>query len=350
MRQMAIDLEQHQAYMRRAIELAQLGLGSVSPNPTVGCVIVKEGKIIGEGWHRKYGEAHAEVNAVNAVKNHRDLKGATVYVTLEPCSHHGNTPPCAELLVTSQVGEVVVAVEDPNPLVSGKGLELLKKAGISVQTGLLAEEASWMNRRFLSAMKENRPYVILKWAQTMDGFMARENHDSKWISNASSRKLVHKWRTEEDAIVVGSNTVVYDNPQLTAREWPGKNPLRIILDPGDELDGNYNVLDGSTPTIVYTTSHREAKHNLEWVKVDMHNYLPDLLADLQSRKIRSVIIEGGAKTLASFIELNLWDEARVFYAPTTFTRGIAAPVCGGDIIGKEDVDGDTLIIYKRTDG
>jgi diaminohydroxyphosphoribosylaminopyrimidine deaminase / 5-amino-6-(5-phosphoribosylamino)uracil reductase len=348
MRQTAFDLEQHLVYMRRAIELAQLGLGNVSPNPLVGCVIVKDGKVIGEGWHRQYGEAHAEVNAVNAVKDTEQLKGAAVYVTLEPCSHFGKTPPCADLLISKQVGEVVVAVEDPNPQVSGKGISRLRDAGIKVQVGLMAEEASWINRRFLTAMRLHRPYIILKWAQTMDGFVARENHDSKWISNSYSRKLVHKWRTEEDAILVGSNTVVYDDPQLTARDWPGKSPVRIVLDPGDELDGNYHVLDGSVSTLIYTTSSESMGANLELVKVDAHHYLPEVVADLQRRNIRSVIIEGGARTLESFIEMNLWDEARVFYAPTTFTKGIKAPACGGEIIDKQDIQGDTLITYKRS--
>jgi len=347
MRQMAIDLEQHQVFMRRAIELAQLGLGSVSPNPLVGCVIVKDGLVIGEGWHRKYGEGHAEVNAVNAVKHAEQLKGATVYVTLEPCSHFGKTPPCADLLIEKKVAEVIVAVEDPNPQVAGQGIARLKQAGIEVQVGLLAEEAECMNRRFLTAMRDHRPYIILKWAQTMDGFVARENHDSKWISNAYSRKLVHKWRTEEDSILVGSNTVVYDDPQLTARDWPGNNPVRVVLDPGDELDGNYHVLDGSVSTIIYTTIQESLEANLELVKVDAHHYLSEVLADLHRKNIRSVIIEGGAKTLESFIEMNLWDEARVFYAPTTFTTGIKAPVCGGTILSKEDILGDTLIIYTR---
>ncbi len=347
MRQTVIDLELHQVFMKRAIELAELGLGNTSPNPLVGCVITRNNLVIGEGWHRKYGEGHAEVNAVESVKDPSQLQGATVYVTLEPCSHFGKTPPCADLLIEKKVGEVFIAVEDPNPQVAGKGIAKLKQAGIKVQVGLLADEASWMNRRFLTAMREHRPFIMLKWAQTMDGFVARENHDSKWISNAYSRKLVHKWRTEEDAILVGSNTVVYDNPQLTARDWPGKNPVRIVLDPGNELDGSYHVLDGSVPTIIYTTIEESLEANLELVKVDLHHFLPEVLADLQRRSIRSVIVEGGAKTLESFIEMSLWDEARVFYAATTFTKGIKAPVCGGKILSKEDILGDTLIVYTK---
>lgn len=336
--------------MQRAIELAPLGLGSVSPNPLVGCVIVKDGRIIGEGWHRIFGEAHAEVNALRSVEDPADLAGATVYVTLEPCSHTGKTPPCADLLIEKKVAEVVLAVEDPNPLVNGKGVEKLRKSGMSVTVGVMAEEAAWMNRRFLTAIKKNRPFVLLKWAQTMDGFIAKENHDSKWISNSYSRKLAHKFRTEEDAILVGSNTVVYDDPQLTARDWVGRNPVRIILDPGDELDGKYNVLDGTVPTLVYTTSNEAKRPNLEHVKVPLHDYLPEVLKDLHSRKIQSVMVEGGAKTLQTFVDLNLWDEARVFYAPVTFGKGIAAPACGGEITGKEDIQGDILMTYRNTNG
>ncbi len=330
--------------------MAQLGLGSVSPNPMVGCVIVKDGKIIGEGWHRKYGEAHAEVNAINSVKEAGAIAGATVYVTLEPCAHFGKTPPCADLLVEKKVGEVVVAVVDPNPLVKGGGLEKLKKAGIKVTAGGMAEEAGWMNRRFLTFIENKRPYIILKWAQTMDGFMARENHDSKWISNAHSRKLVHKWRSEEDAILVGCNTVVYDNPNLTTRDWVGKNPVRIVLDPGNELDGNYNLLDGKVPTIVYTTSCEASKVNLEHVKLDSHGYIQNVLGNLRERNIQSVIVEGGSKTLQSFIDLNLWDEARVFYAPVSFGAGIEAPKCKGTVIDREEIFEDILITYRRDNG
>lgn len=333
--------------MQRALELARLGLGAVSPNPMVGCVIVKDDRVIGEGWHQKYGEAHAEVNAVNSVANKEDLEGATVYVTLEPCAHFGKTPPCADLLAESKVGEVIVAVEDPNPLVHGKGLERLKKEGINVTIACMEAEAAWMNRRFLTFVREKRPYIVLKWAQTMDGFIARENHDSKWISNIHSRKVVHKWRSEEDAILVGSNTVAYDDPRLTTRDWPGRNPVRIALDPGNELDGNYHLLDGTVPTLIYTTSYDCSAENLQHVKVASHRYLTEVLADLCEKKIQSVIVEGGAKTLESFIAANLWDEARVFYAPVSFGTGIKAPVSGGELIGKEEIFEDILMTYKR---
>ncbi|MEQ9412696.1 MAG: bifunctional diaminohydroxyphosphoribosylaminopyrimidine deaminase/5-amino-6-(5-phosphoribosylamino)uracil reductase RibD, partial [Cyclobacteriaceae bacterium] len=214
-------------YMLRAMELAKNGIGHVSPNPLVGCVIVYEGKIIGEGWHGKYGEAHAEVNAVNAVADKSILNGAAVYVNLEPCAHTGKTPPCADLLVKHKVKRVVIANVDPNPLVAGKGIAKLKDAGVEVLTGVLEEAGRELNKRFFTFLKHKRPFVILKWAQTSDGFIARENFDSKWISNEYSRKLVHKWRTEEDSILVGYNTALYDNPKLTARDWTGRNPVRI---------------------------------------------------------------------------------------------------------------------------
>ena len=214
-------------YMHRALELARNGAGKVSPNPMVGCVIVHNGTIIGEGWHQQFGGPHAEPNAIAAVNNQELLKDATLYVTLEPCAHFGKTPPCAHLIIEKQIPRVVVCNLDPNPLVAGKGIKLLKDAGIEVKTGILAQEGAFLNRRFFTYINHKRPFIILKWAETADGFVARENYDSKWISNALSRKLVHKWRTEEDAILVGKNTALYDNPQLTSRDWEGKNPISV---------------------------------------------------------------------------------------------------------------------------
>jgi diaminohydroxyphosphoribosylaminopyrimidine deaminase/5-amino-6-(5-phosphoribosylamino)uracil reductase len=216
--------------MSRALELARLGFGKVSPNPMVGCIIVCEGKIIGEGFHQQYGGPHAEVNAIHSVKDKTLLKQSTVYVTLEPCAHYGKTPPCAKLLVEHLVKKVIISNVDPNPLVSGKGIEILRSAGIEVETGLLEQEGLELNKRFFKSIRENAPYIILKWAQTADGFIARDDFDSKWISNKISRKLVHKWRSEEDAILVGKNTAKYDNPTLNVRDWVGKDPLRIVID------------------------------------------------------------------------------------------------------------------------
>ncbi len=334
--------------MERAFELARLGMAGASPNPMVGCIIVHNGEIIGEGFHQVAGGPHAEVNAINDVDNKDLLKDATVYVTLEPCSHHGKTPPCANLLAQHQVKKVVIANVDPNPLVAGKGIDILRKAGIKAETGIMVSEGLSLNKRFFKAIQQGLPYIILKWAQTADGYIARENFDSKWISNKYSRKLVHKWRAEEDSILVGKNTAMYDNPSLNVRQWPGKNPLRIVLDPKLELDSYLNVFDGSITTICYNTVKTEVKSNLEFVQLSKSDFIPSLLADLHKREVRSILVEGGAATLSTFIELGLWDEARVFTAPTCFGAGIKTPQLKNAVFdGKEEIMGDTLTYFKR---
>ncbi len=312
-------------YMQRALELAELGRGNVSPNPMVGCVLVKDDRIIGEGYHQKYGEAHAEVNAVNSVLDQNSIIGSTAYVTLEPCAHFGKTPPCANLLVEKKVGKVVIAATDSNPLVGGKGIQILKDAGIEVETGVLEKEARWQNRRFFSQIEKNRPYVILKWAQTQDGFVARNDFSSKWISNSSSRQLVHKWRAEEDAILVGKNTAKYDDPALNVRDWVGKNPVRLVIDSKLELPQDLKLFDQAVPTICYNTIKSEEKGNLEFVKFKSGFSIQQILDDLQKRKIQSLIVEGGTYLLQKFLESELWDEARVFTSQNKFGEGIAAP-------------------------
>ncbi|WP_421875026.1 bifunctional diaminohydroxyphosphoribosylaminopyrimidine deaminase/5-amino-6-(5-phosphoribosylamino)uracil reductase RibD [Marinoscillum sp.] len=338
-----------QQFMQRALDLATLGMGQVSPNPMVGCVIVHNEQIIGEGYHRAYGGPHAEVNAVADVTDKELLKESTVYVTLEPCSHFGKTPPCADLLVRHQVKKVVVCNEDPNPLVSGTGIKKLRDSGIEVEVGILANKGDELNKRFFTSFIKKRPYVILKWAQTADGFVARENFDSKWISNQYSRQLVHKWRSEEDAILVGKNTALYDNPALTTRDWDGKNPIRIILDRKLELNPELNLFDGRVKTLVFTEATGQSKENLEYIQVDQMT--PGvILAELHKHNITSVIVEGGSQTLQSFIAANLWDEARVFISQNTFVTGIAAPTIKGELITEQDVLEDQLYIYKNSNG
>ena len=334
-------------YMRRAIELAKLGLGTTSPNPLVGCVIVKDGKIIGEGYHREYGKAHAEVNAVNSVANAQDLKGATVYVTLEPCSHFGKTPPCADMLVRHQVGKVVMAAVDPHPKVNGAGIRRLQDHGIKVEIGLLEADYRLVNRRFFTSLQKHRPFVILKWAQTADGFMARENYDSKWISNPLSRQLVHKWRAEEDAILVGKNTAIYDNPSLTVREWKGRNPKRILIDFNLKVPETHHLFDTEAPTLIFNKQEAKVRNHLEWILVSDTDDEVQLLRQLHARKITSLIVEGGAKTLEGFINKGLWDEARIFESSQTFGAGIAAPEIEGNLIDQKDVDGDVLKILSN---
>lgn len=331
--------------MRRSLELAELGKGSVSPNPMVGCVIVYEGKIIGEGYHQHYGGPHAEVNAVNSVADQNLLKESEVFVTLEPCAHWGKTPPCANLLVEKGVKKVIIAAVDSNPLVGGKGIEILKNAGIEVESRILEQEARWQNRRFFTQIEKKRPYVILKWAQTLDGFVARENFSSKWISSSKSRQLVHKWRVEEDSILVGKNTAQYDNPTLNVRDWVGKNPIRIVLDSLLELPGNLNLFDKSIPTLCFNTIKSESQENLEWIKMNPGFSVKEILEELQSRKIQSLLVEGGSQVLKNFIQSELWDEARVFTSKTTFERGILAPVLNQNPVETISLDQDRLDIY-----
>ena len=336
-------------FMRRALELARLGMGYVSPNPLVGCVIVHDNKIIGEGWHKKYGEAHAEVNAVQSMEDKSLLPECVVYVSLEPCSHTGKTPPCADMLITHNVKKVVIANSDPNPLVAGGGIKKLRAAGIEVVTDVLAAEGRYLNRRFFTSMQRHRPYVILKWAQTADGFIARENYDSKWISNEYSRRLVHKWRAEEDAVLVGTNTAHYDDPQLNVRDWTGRNPVRVVIDRSLKLEATCKLFDGTQETICYNLKKDEVHETLTFVRLSEPFTVEDVLQDLHRRRIQSILVEGGTQLLNSFINGNLWDEARVFLSACTFTQGIQAPDVAGNLISQESVMNDRLQIYTSHD-
>lgn len=333
-------------FMRRAMELAERGRGSVSPNPLVGSVIVHEDRIIGEGWHQLYGGPHAEVNAVRSVRDLPLLTRSTVYVTLEPCAHFGKTPPCADMLVRERVQRVVIANVDPNPLVAGKGIEKLRAAGIEVTTGVMEQEGLDLNRRFFTMIRQGRPYIILKWAQTADGFMARENYDSKWISNVYSRQVTHKWRSEEDAILVGTHTARRDNPQLTTRDWTGRNPIRVVIDKDLSLPRELHLFDGSARTIVYNTLRDEQLPFGTRVKVDADNFIEGMLKDLQARRIQSLFVEGGPTTLEAFVAQGLWDEARMFVAPVRFGKGLPAPRPIGTAT-KINIAGDSLVVLYR---
>ncbi|HEY8400005.1 MAG TPA: bifunctional diaminohydroxyphosphoribosylaminopyrimidine deaminase/5-amino-6-(5-phosphoribosylamino)uracil reductase RibD [Cytophagaceae bacterium] len=339
-------MKDEELYMRRALELALMGAGSVSSNPMVGCVIVKGDRIIGEGYHKKFGEAHAEVNAINSVEDKEQLEGAVVYVTLEPCSHQGKTPPCADLLIRYPLKKVVVCNLDPNPLVAGRGIQKIKDAGIEVETGLLEAEGRALNKRFFHWIEKRQPYVILKWAQTADGFIARDNYDSKWISNALSRKLVHKWRSEEDAVLAGTKTVLYDNPQLNVRDWAGRNPIRLFIDKKLEVPLDYHILDNSQKTICYNCCKNEDEGRLHYVKVPENTcFISFILNDLYDRGVQSVIVEGGTNLLKGFIENDLWNEIRVFHSEQTFGSGITAPVFRGTLLADHILLNDRLSIY-----
>lgn len=317
-------MERDELFMRRALELAANGLGTVSPNPMVGCVIVYENKIIGEGWHKRYGEAHAEVNAIDSVEDKSLLPLSTLYVNLEPCAHYGKTPPCAHLIARYKLKAVKIANADTNPLVGGKGMAYLKDNGVAVTSGILKDEGRFLNRRFFTDMQERRPYIILKWAQTADGFIAGKNFEAKWISGRESRKLVHKWRAEEAGIMVGKNTALYDNPRLNARDWCGTNPVRVVVDRRLELPKSQALFDGSVRTICYNLKESRNDSKTALVKVSADYLLADILRDLHNKGIRSVIVEGGASLHNAFIEEDLWDEARIFINPQQFKEGIAA--------------------------
>ena len=339
-----MDLDKQ--FMQRAIELAELGRGHVSPNPMVGCVIVHGTKIIGEGYHEFYGGPHAEPNAIASVKQIELLPESTAYVSLEPCAHWGKTPPCANLLVKERIKKVVIGAPDSNPLVGGKGINILKTGGIEVVSGILESKVRAQNIRFFTFMEKKRPFVILKWAQTRDNFIARKNYDSKWISNVYSRQLVHKWRTEEDGIMVGTQTANYDNPRLNVRDWNGKNPLRIVIDRTLKLDSDLNLFDQSQPTLCYNQIKSELNHHLEWVKLQEGFTIEDILQDLYERKIQSIIVEGGAQLLHHFISSELWDEARVFIGGKEFGNGISAPSIKGKIKEELNIQGDLLRIIS----
>ena len=315
--------------MRRALDLAHLGTGYARPNPLVGCVVTHQNRIVGEGWHRQYGGPHAEVNALAAVADPALLKQSRVYVTLEPCAHHGQTPPCADLLIEQGVPEVVICNDDPFPLVAGRGLEKLRAAGVRVETGLLAPEGRWLNRRFFTFHEKKRPYLVLKWAETADGFLAGRYYQSIKISCPQANLLTHQWRAEEQAILVGTRTALHDNPRLSVRDWPGPQPIRAVIDKNLSLPPTHHLLDGSQPTIIYT--YRQPRHtaNLDHVSLsEADDLIPQVLADLYQRQVQSVLVEGGPTVLNALLQAGLWDEVRVFRAPGKLGQGIAAPRLG----------------------
>ncbi len=332
--------------MHRALELAQLGQGRVSPNPMVGCVVVHNERILGEGWHQRYGDWHAEVNAIRAVADESLLPESTVYVTLEPCAHFGKTPPCADLLVDKKVKRVVVAAADTNPLVGGKGIARLRAAGIAVTTGVLEKEARWQNRRFFTFMEKQRPYVILKWAQTADGFIARPDFNSRWISGELARRLVHKWRGEEASIMVGTNTAHYDNPHLNVRNWSGDDPIRIVIDRNLRLSPSLHLFDQTQVTLCYNLQKDESSDYVQYIRCqNPETLIPEIMADLYRRKVQTVFVEGGSVLLQECIDQQVWDELRIFTSEKTFGKGICAPHFGGSLVGKQQLEQDLLSVF-----
>lgn len=322
----------------------------------VGCTIVCDGQIIGEGYTSPYGGPHAEVNAINAVKDKDQLSQATLYVTLEPCSHHGKTPPCADLIVKHNIPQVVIGLKDPHSKVAGAGIQKLKNSGCKVMVGVLEEECREHHRRFLYFHEKNRPYIILKWAETQDGFMAphRKNRSADpepfWITNTYSKQMVHQWRGEEQAILVGTKTVLEDNPKLNTRDWAGKNPVRVILDKNLKIPPDFHVMDGTVKTIVLTTVSDASKYidGIDYETIDFSKPIGLQVCNvLFGHSITSVLIEGGSKTLQTFIDEGLWDEARIFTGPSRFGEGVAAPKINGSLRETKSILSDTLSILRH---
>lgn len=342
-------------YMRRCLELADNGAGYVAPNPLVGAVIVYDGRVVGEGAHRHYGGNHAEANAVSSVKDKSILKDTAMYVSLEPCSHKGKQPPCCDLIIQCGIPKVYVATEDPNPLVAGKGIQRLCDAGVEVQVGLLKEDAQEQNRRFFTYQQKKRPYVVLKWAQSIDGFIDKKRDAGtppEWLTGAQGQLLVHRWRTEEPAIMVGANTVLRDNPRLTSRKWDGKNPLRVVFDKDLSLPKAAHIFNNEAKTLVLTYVGKPDSNRypdtVEIQPIDPSAGVEEqVLAELYRREIQSILVEGGGYVLAQFIGKKLWDEARIFTASKVLMEGLPAPSLSGSLIGSAGYSDFNLKVFRN---
>ncbi len=347
-------MNKHEKYIQRCIELAKNGLGTTYPNPMVGSVIVYNDTIIGEGWHQKAGQAHAEVNAIASVKDKSLLTKATIYVSLEPCSHFGKTPPCSDLIVNTKIPNVVIGTVDPNVKVAGNGIKKLVENGINVTVGVLEKECNELNKRFFTFHQKKRPFIILKWAQSRDGFLAplqKEITAPVWLTSDHSRQLVHKWRTEEQAILVGAQTVLDDNPKLNARDWFGLQPTRVVIDPNNRVLTSNAVLNDQQKTIVFTRNQNLPNtENTTYVTIDFdQNSVAQMMQHLYEQELQSVIIEGGRHTLQAFIDCGIWDEARIFTSKTLVGNGIKAPSFPYFSSTEEQIATDQLVIVNNHD-
>jgi diaminohydroxyphosphoribosylaminopyrimidine deaminase / 5-amino-6-(5-phosphoribosylamino)uracil reductase len=317
----------------------------------VGAVIVYQEQVVGEGFHHKAGESHAEINALASVRDRELLSKSTLYVNLEPCSHYGKTPPCSDAVIRAGIRTVVIGTPDSDVRVAGNGIKKLTEEGIEVRTGIMAKECRELNKRFFVFHELKRPYVILKWAQSKDGFLDKERLTAQTpparITNSHWNVLVHQWRTREDAILVGTNTALFDNPRLSARLWNGKQPLRLVMDRDLKLTENHHLLDRTQPTLVFNAYRNEKRENCEFVQLDFCGTLTPMMTELYRREVQSVIVEGGALLLQSFLRENCWDEARVFTGTELFGGGPKAPLPAGKLTEKSSFAGQTLQIYRR---
>ena len=342
-------MKTHEYFIEKCISLARKGILNVSPNPMVGCVIVNDGEIVGEGYHKEYGKNHAEVNAINSVKDKSVLKNSILYVNLEPCCHHGKTPPCTDIIIKYNIPKVVIGCIDTFTKVSGQGIKKLKNNSVEVIYGVLEKDCIELNKRFFCYHIKKRPYIILKWAKSKDNFIAPINQEkSFWMTSDESKKLVHSWRAEEDAILVGRKTVVADNPSLTVRECEGKNPIRIVIDKELSLNEKSNVFDDQAETIIFNNIKTAIIDKTTYLKADFNNLNQDILKQLYNRDILSLIIEGGAFTINSFIENGLYDEIRVFTTNKVLENGIKSPNIPEIKNSKKiTINNDKLEIYIR---
>lgn len=345
-------MENHKIYIQRCFDLARLGAGKVAPNPMVGAVLVYQNRIIGEGWHKKYGEAHAEVNALASVseENRKYISDSTLYVSLEPCCFFGKTPACTKLILENQIKKVVISCLDDTQEVSGKGVEILREKGLEVLTGVLEKEGRILSRYRNTFVTHKRPYIILKYAKSKDGFFSKKS-EQIWITNPLTKRLVHKWRGESDAILVGTETARVDNPQLTNRLFFGKNPIRIVIDRNLKLNQNLNLFDQMEPTWFIHEKElvtENSSRNIQFFKISFdENFIQNLLKIAFSNRIMTMIIEGGAYTIQQFIDKNLWDEARVLTGSRILHNGIQAPDIAGIESNRLKIGGDQLTILKN---
>jgi diaminohydroxyphosphoribosylaminopyrimidine deaminase / 5-amino-6-(5-phosphoribosylamino)uracil reductase len=337
----------HETFMNRCLQLAAMGEGNTAPNPLVGCVIVYKNRIIGEGYHHQYGEGHAEVNAINSVKQKELLSKSQLYVNLEPCAHHGKTPPCTDLILYHKIPEVIIGCKDPFKEVAGKGIAILIKNGVKVVENVLFNECRNLNRRFFTYHERKRPYIVLKWAQSRDGFIGQMNKQIK-ISGKTTDKLIHLLRSREAAIMVGTNTALTDDPALTVRNWSGNNPVRIVIDNHLRLPKTLQLFDHLSPTLVYNTKLNATEENLTFVKISSgENNLPEILQHLYYTQLISLMVEGGAGLLNSFIQLNLWDEAIMIVGDLQLNEGIPAPRMVAESNEKINSGKDQILFFKN---
>ena len=339
-------MKNHEFYLKKCLDLARKSFPENTPNPMVGSVIVYKDEIIGKGYHEKYGSHHAEVNAINNVKDKSLLSQSTIYVNLEPCSHFGKTPPCSDLIIKHKIPKVVIGCVDTSSKVSGKGIQRMRNAGIEVVTGVLNEESRDLNKRFFTFQEKKRPYIILKWAESKDGFIAPlDQKEPLWMTSEESKKLVHKWRAEEDSILIGRITAEKDNPSLTVREVNGKNPTRIVIDKNLKLSEHLNLFNSESDTIIFNEITSNKTSNINYIKINFNKLINNILKVLYQQNIQSLIIEGGTKTLQSFIDKNLWDEARIFITNMKLKNGIKSPIIKGKKLSKKQIGSDLLKIF-----